>query len=69
MLGIGPEFAEYYLILQFRSPSPPRSRWAFSSSASSSAICTGRPLETLLSTWGLSLILIQVVRVVFGAQT
>lgn len=28
----------------------------------------GRPLETLLATWGLSLILIQVVRVVFGAQ-
>jgi urea transport system permease protein len=28
----------------------------------------GRPLETLLATWGLSLILIQVVRTVFGAQ-
>jgi urea transport system permease protein len=28
----------------------------------------GRPLETLLATWGISLILIQVVRVVFGAQ-
>ena len=28
----------------------------------------GRPLETLLSTWGISLMLIQVVRVVFGAQ-
>ena len=28
----------------------------------------GRPLETLLSTWGISLILIQIVRVVFGAQ-
>jgi len=28
----------------------------------------GRPLETLLSTWGISLILIQVVRLVFGAQ-
>lgn len=28
----------------------------------------GRPLETLLATWGLSLILIQLVRVVFGAQ-
>jgi len=28
----------------------------------------GRPLETLLSTWGISLILIQVVRIVFGAQ-
>ncbi len=28
----------------------------------------GRPLETLLATWGLSLILIQTVRVVFGAQ-
>lgn len=28
----------------------------------------GRPLETLLATWGLSLILIQVVRVTFGAQ-
>ncbi len=28
----------------------------------------GRPLETLLATWGISLILIQGVRVIFGAQ-
>jgi len=28
----------------------------------------GRPLETLLATWGLSLILIQCVRTIFGAQ-
>ena len=28
----------------------------------------GRPLETLLATWGVSLVLIQVVRLVFGAQ-
>ena len=28
----------------------------------------GRPLETLLSTWGISLILMQTVRTVFGAQ-
>lgn len=28
----------------------------------------GRPLETLLATWGLSLILIQTVRLLFGAQ-
>lgn len=28
----------------------------------------GRPLETLLATWGISLILIQLVRVIFGAQ-
>lgn len=28
----------------------------------------GRPLETLLATWGLSLILIQAVRLIFGAQ-
>ncbi|HEX9619191.1 MAG TPA: urea ABC transporter permease subunit UrtB, partial [Polyangiaceae bacterium] len=28
----------------------------------------GRPLETLLATWGLSLVMIQTVRVVFGAQ-
>jgi len=28
----------------------------------------GRPLETLLATWGISLVLIQVVRLVFGAQ-
>jgi urea transport system permease protein len=28
----------------------------------------GRPLETLLATWGLSLILIQIVRLMFGAQ-
>ncbi|MBM4297594.1 MAG: urea ABC transporter permease subunit UrtB, partial [Deltaproteobacteria bacterium] len=28
----------------------------------------GRPLETLLTTWGISLILIQLVRTVFGAQ-
>ena len=28
----------------------------------------GRPLETLLATWGISLMLIQLVRVLFGAQ-
>jgi urea transport system permease protein len=28
----------------------------------------GRPLETLLATWGISLVLIQIVRIVFGAQ-
>ena len=28
----------------------------------------GRPLETLLATWGISLVLIQAVRVIFGAQ-
>jgi multiple sugar transport system permease protein len=28
----------------------------------------GRPLETLLATWGLSLILMQAVRTIFGAQ-
>jgi urea transport system permease protein len=28
----------------------------------------GRPLETLLTTWGISLILIQIVRSIFGAQ-
>jgi urea transport system permease protein len=28
----------------------------------------GRPLETLLATWGLSLFLIQTVRTLFGAQ-
>ena len=28
----------------------------------------GRPLETLLATWGISLVLIQLVRTIFGAQ-
>ena len=28
----------------------------------------GRPLETLLATWGISLMLMQLVRTVFGAQ-
>ena len=28
----------------------------------------GRPLETLLATWGISLILIQTIRLIFGAQ-
>lgn len=28
----------------------------------------GRPLETLLATWGISLMLIQIVRMLFGAQ-
>lgn len=28
----------------------------------------GRPLETLLATWGISLLLIQIIRVLFGAQ-
>ena len=29
----------------------------------------GRPLETLLATWGISLALIQTVRLMFGAPT
>ncbi len=28
----------------------------------------GRPLETLLATWGISLMLLQAVRTIFGAQ-
>ena len=28
----------------------------------------GRPLETLLATWGISLMLMQAVRTIFGAQ-
>ena len=28
----------------------------------------GRPLETLLATWGISLMLMQLVRTIFGAQ-
>jgi urea transport system permease protein len=68
MLGIGTDFAEYYLILAIP--------FAFATTFAMGVLLErlvirhlyGRPLETLLSTWGLSLILIQVVRVVFGAQ-
>ncbi len=38
------------------------------SSGRSSGILYGRPLETLLATWGISLLLIQTVRLLFGAQ-
>lgn len=68
MLGIGADFAEYYLI--FAIP------FAFATTFGMGVLLErlvirhlyGRPLETLLSTWGLSLILIQVIRMVFGAQ-
>ena len=62
-----------------RKPSPStrwwRCRWPSSSAAIGMALertvirhLYGRPLETLLATWGISLILIQLVRVLFGAQ-
>ena len=51
-----------------RSPSSPR-RWsAWCWSAAVIRFLYGRPLETLLATWGISLILIQAVRTIFGAQ-
>jgi len=68
MLSIGPEVAEYYLILAMP--------FAFATTFGMGVLLErlvirhlyGRPLETLLSTWGLSLILIQLVRMIFGAQ-
>ena len=46
-----------------------RSRWsAWCSSARSIRFLYGRPLETLLATCGVSLLLIQTVRTIFGAQ-
>jgi len=68
MLAAGPEVAEYYLVLAIP--------FAFATTFAMGVLLErlvirhlyGRPLETLLSTWGLSLILIQTVRVIFGAQ-
>jgi len=68
LLAAGPEVAEYYLVLAIP--------FAFATTFAMGVLLErlvirhlyGRPLETLLSTWGLSLILIQLVRVVFGAQ-
>ena len=46
-----------------------RRRWsAWRSSARVIRWLYGRPLETLLATWGISLMLIQAVRTIFGAQ-
>lgn len=68
LLGISTDAAEYYLILAIP--------FAFATTFAMGVLLErtvirhlyGRPLETLLATWGLSLILIQAVRVVFGAQ-
>ena len=68
MLSAGAEVAEYYLVLAIP--------FAFATTFAMGVLLErlvirhlyGRPLETLLSTWGLSLILIQLIRVVFGAQ-
>ncbi|OQX70031.1 MAG: urea ABC transporter permease subunit UrtB [Sorangiineae bacterium NIC37A_2] len=68
LVAIGPEITEWYLL--FAIP------FAFAVTFGAGVLLErlvirhlyGRPLETLLATWGLSLILIQAVRLVFGAQ-
>ena len=54
----------------WRSRSPSPSRFAVGVLLERTVIrhLYGRPLETLLATWGISLILIQTVRLIFGAQ-
>ena len=42
--------------------------WAWSLERTVIRFLYGRPLETLLATWGISLILMQTVRTIFGAQ-
>ncbi len=77
-------YATYFTQTLFRSHLPELADWyllaavpvAFVSAALVGALLEravirhlyGRPLETLLATWGLSLILIQSARVLFGAQ-
>ena len=77
-------YATYVVQLVFRKYLPAAFDWylvaavpvAFMASALMGAVLErsvirflyGRPLETLLATWGISLILMQAVRTVFGAQ-
>lgn len=83
LLMIG-AYATYFTQTLFRAHLPELADWyllaavpvAFASAALVGALLEravirhlyGRPLETLLATWGLSLILIQSARVLFGAQ-
>lgn len=68
LLAVGPAAAEWYLALAIP--------FAFLTTFALGVLLErlvirhlyGRPLETLLATWGLSLVLIQSVRVLFGAQ-
>ncbi|MBX3609142.1 MAG: urea ABC transporter permease subunit UrtB [Hydrogenophaga sp.] len=63
-----PEWFDYYLVVAMPA--------AFAASALVGAVMErtvirflyGRPLETLLATWGISLVLMQTVRSLFGAQ-
>ncbi|NDP41874.1 MAG: urea ABC transporter permease subunit UrtB [Aromatoleum sp.] len=77
-------YATYFVQNLFRSYAPAAFDWylvaalpaAFAASALIGMVMErtvirflyGRPLETLLATWGISLILIQAVRTLFGAQ-
>lgn len=64
----GEEYADYYLLAAIPV--------AFMAAAAVGLVLErtvirhlyGRPLETLLATWGISLFLIQIVRLIFGAQ-
>ncbi|MCX7176744.1 MAG: urea ABC transporter permease subunit UrtB [Proteobacteria bacterium] len=83
LLMIG-AYATYFMQAQFRTYLPGWLDWyvlaaiplAFAAAAAVGVLLErtvirwlyGRPLETLLATWGLSLILIQAARVLFGAQ-
>jgi len=77
-------YATYLVQALFRSHLPAHADWYLAAAIPVAFVCAalvgivlersvirwlyGRPLETLLATWGLSLILIQAARVMFGAQ-
>ena len=67
-LALAPDAAEWYLLVAI--PFAFAMTFAMGMLLERTVIrhLYGRPLETLLATWGLSLILIQLIRIIFGAQ-
>ncbi|MGC4066261.1 MAG: urea ABC transporter permease subunit UrtB [Polyangiaceae bacterium] len=63
-----PEFFDYYLVLAIPLAFIVSGLVGFLLERLVIRKLYGRPLETLLATWGLSLILVQAVRALFGAQ-
>ena len=77
-------YATYFVQGLFRAHLPDHADWYVAAAIPVAFVCAalvgmamersvirwlyGRPLETLLATWGISLILIQAARVIFGAQ-
>ena len=54
--------------LPFQYPSSSLPSWELPSSAGSSGFFYSRPLESLLATWGVSLVFQQLFRLIFGAN-